>query len=270
MTATLNHAAEAHHAELQTGLTQLTETLLTSVANRAPHQPAQRELVDFLRGQLLPHAEVEQTLLYAAGTHQTQTSLLVRAMTDEHRMMVALIDEVDQAATAIDAAVAAGAVVVLCDVRIEQENRLLLPALAEAGVDITTLLNETPEIIGDTPRAAVNAATSTDHRGMHADDSTAIGQIPRQLQSIQGDERGSDSQVDLSGLDYHERRRRLFTALRALQPGQVLRLNSDQADDVYWLRYEAEVRMSQRYYWSLPSGMPGAVETIVRCPDRLL
>src|SRR5665811_807725 len=104
---------------------------------------------------------------YASGTHQTQTSLLVRAMTDEHRMMVALIDEVDQAATAIDAAVAAGALVVLRDVRIEQENRLLLPALAEAGVDITTLLNETPEIIGDTPPGtAVNAGTSTDHRGI--------------------------------------------------------------------------------------------------------
>lgn len=80
------------------------------------------------------------------------------------------------------------------------------------------------------------------------------------------DEQGPDLRVDLWGLDYYGRRQRLFTALRGLQPGQVLQLISDQADDVCWLRYEAEARMAQRYCWSLPSGMPAAVETIVRLP----
>ena len=80
------------------------------------------------------------------------------------------------------------------------------------------------------------------------------------------DEQGPDLRVDLCGLDYDGRRQRLFTALRGLQPDQALPLTSDQADDVCWLRYEAEARIAQRYCWSLPSGMPGAVETIVRLP----
>lgn len=79
-------------------------------------------------------------------------------------------------------------------------------------------------------------------------------------------ERDLDSRVDLCGLDYYGRRQRLFTALRGLQPGQVLQLISEQADDVYWLRYEAEARMAQRYRWSLPTGTPGAVEPIVQLP----
>lgn len=145
-------AAEAHHADLQARLTQRTEALVAAVATRTPYEGAQQKLVDFLRAELLPHAEVEEALLYAAASTE-QTALLVRAMADEHRMLAALIEEVDQATNGMDAAVAAGALVVLCDVRIEQENRLLLPALAEAGVDLSTLLHEAPEIVGDTAGA---------------------------------------------------------------------------------------------------------------------
>ncbi len=72
--------------------------------------------------------------------------------------------------------------------------------------------------------------------------------------------------VDLCGLDYYLRRQRLFAALRALLPGQVLRVLSDRGEDVYWLRYEAEGRMRQRYRWSLPSVLPDAAETLVRLP----
>lgn len=102
----------------------------------------------------------------------------------------------------------------------------------------------------DLPILLASSAASVDVRGQRA--------TP--------DEQGPDLRVDLCGLDYYGRRQRLFTALRGLQPGQVLQLISDQADDVCWLRYEAEARMAQRYCWSLPSGMPAAVETIVRLP----
>lgn len=72
--------------------------------------------------------------------------------------------------------------------------------------------------------------------------------------------------LDLCGLDYYERRQQLLVALRALRPDQVLRLTSDQADDVCWLRYEAEARISQRYRWSLPLETSGAAEIVVRLP----
>lgn len=72
--------------------------------------------------------------------------------------------------------------------------------------------------------------------------------------------------VDLRGLDYYACRQELFAALRALLPGQQLQLVSEQVDDFYWLRYEAEARMRQRYRWSPARDMPGAVQTFVRLP----
>lgn len=147
--AAVTAAAEAHHADLQTRLTKHTNALVAAVATRTGHEWAQRTLVDFLRAELLPHVEMEETLLYAAvGTEQPV--LLIRAMEDEHRRIVGLIDEVEQAGNGTDVAVAAGALAALCAVRIEQENRHLLPALAEAGVDLSALLTNSPEIIGDT------------------------------------------------------------------------------------------------------------------------
>ena len=142
-------AAAAHHADLQTRLTQRTEAFLAAVAGGSSCEAKWRELVNFLRTELLPHAEVEDALLYTAVRTDT-TALLVRAMQDEHRMIAALIDEVEQATTPMDAAVAAGALVVLCDVRIEQENVHLLPALEAAGLDLVGLLGSHPEIVGNT------------------------------------------------------------------------------------------------------------------------
>lgn len=72
----------------------------------------------------------------------------------------------------------------------------------------------------------------------------------------------ADLRLDLGGLDYYERRQRLFEALRALRPGRLLRVTSDHIDDVCWLRYEAEARMDQRYRWSVPLD-ESSVEVVV-------
>ena len=69
--------------------------------------------------------------------------------------------------------------------------------------------------------------------------------------------------VELNGLDYYARRRRLFTALRSLAPGQEMELSSERADDVYWLRYEMEARMPQRYWWSAPLEASGEARVVV-------
>lgn len=142
-------AAAAHHADLRTRLTQHTEAFIGAIAAGSSFEVARRELIAFLRTELLPHAEVEDALLYTAVRTVT-TGPLARAMQDEHRMIAALIDEVEQATTPMDAAVAAGALVVLCDVRIKQEDVHLLPALEAAGIDLSELLGHHPEIVGQT------------------------------------------------------------------------------------------------------------------------
>lgn len=138
-------AVRSHHAELQAQLTSLSEDLLAAVGSGAGHQAAQRRLVGFLRTELLPHVEVEQDLLYAGAAPAVE--LLVRAMRDEHRMLVALVDELDAATHGTEAAVAAGALVVLCAVLIEQEDTHLVPALAEAGLDLGPV-GVRPEMVG--------------------------------------------------------------------------------------------------------------------------
>lgn len=147
-TTALVTATQTHHAELQTRVIELAERLLAVVEAGTPHEAARRQLVDFLRTELLPHAAAEDALLDAVAATDA-TALLVRAMQDQHRMFVALAEEVEQSSTGTDAAVAAGALVVLCVVRIELEDRHLIPALAEAGVDLTALLTDRTDILGD-------------------------------------------------------------------------------------------------------------------------
>jgi hypothetical protein len=147
--ARLFAAVEEHHAALRAGLTERTEAFIAAIAVNRPYEWERTDLTNFLRAELLPHAEVENELIYAAAEAE-QTALLIRAMEDEHRMLIALVDEVEQAVTVTDAVIAAGALVVLFDVRVEQENRHLLPALAASGVDLSRLLADRPEIVGDT------------------------------------------------------------------------------------------------------------------------
>jgi uncharacterized protein (DUF2249 family) len=72
------------------------------------------------------------------------------------------------------------------------------------------------------------------------------------------------ARVDLRGLDYYARRRRLLSALRDLAPGDRVQVISDRADEVVWLRYEVEARVAERYGWSLPDEGDGAVCTTAR------
>lgn len=153
MTTTLDHvtaAAENHHEDLRNRLVRYTETLITAVVTRRPHEPARRVLVEFLRGDVLAHMEVEEGLLFTAG-ETDRTALLVAAVQDEHRMLAALAREVEQATDVMDLAIVAGALVILFDVCMHQENRYLLPALAATGVDLPNLLEEAPEIVGVDP-----------------------------------------------------------------------------------------------------------------------
>ena len=140
-------ATESHHQVLRDALVRRTEALMAAVTTRRPHAAARHELLEFLHDELLPHADVEEALLYAAGDADA-TTLLVRAMQDEHRMLIALVTEITSATDPMEMAIAAGALVILFDVRAHQEDRYLLPALAAAGVDLTSLLAGAPEIVG--------------------------------------------------------------------------------------------------------------------------
>ncbi|QDP96875.1 hypothetical protein FOE78_13975 [Microlunatus elymi] len=247
-------AAAAHHDSLLTDLSRLTEAFITAVTEGPASQLQRAALVAFLHAELLPHAESEDALLYTA-VRTPRTALLTRAMQDEHRMMRALVDEVEHAGSPMDAAVAASALVVLSEVRIAQENEHLLPSLEAAGLDLSRLLDGHPEITGDDDLAEPADGPSV------ADDAAARGRADGTI-----DGRRS---VDLTGLDYYNRRHRMFTALQALAPGEEALLVSECGNDVStWLRYEMEARLPQRYEWSSPQQEQGLTRTRVRCPEH--
>lgn len=77
-------------------------------------------------------------------------------------------------------------------------------------------------------------------------------------------------ELDLRGLDFGARRRRLFAALRALRATEELRVTGAGPHELYWLRYELEARLERRYCWALAEDSSGAaVRTVVHpCPSR--
>lgn len=142
-------AATAHHVELMERLAGRVEAFVETVRSGSSPEPARSDLLAFLRTEFLPHTRVEDDLLYRA-VRTDRTALLARAMKVELCVIAALIDEVECAGNSVDAVIAAGALLALCEVRIAQENAHLLLALEAAGLDLSQLLGNRPELVGST------------------------------------------------------------------------------------------------------------------------
>lgn len=147
ITGTVPPAAHQHHADLWSGLARREAALVNAVATGAEHEPARAELVDFLRGEVLAHLQTEELVLYnaarGAGAHA-----LVATLELDHKSLLSLTEHIAQASTGLDAALSARALVMLFVLRMEKEETVLLPALSEAGVDVSILLQGRPEMLG--------------------------------------------------------------------------------------------------------------------------
>ncbi|HEX5466606.1 MAG TPA: hemerythrin domain-containing protein [Candidatus Limnocylindrales bacterium] len=141
-------AIRAHHAELGAGLRQRTEGLHDAVRLGLDEAAARSELLAFLRGELLPHAAAEERTLYPAAA-RGRASLLVEAMLEEHRRLLAEVDALAAAPAPILAASAAAAIRALFDAHLWKENELLVPFLAaEPDLSLAGLLGGMHELVG--------------------------------------------------------------------------------------------------------------------------
>ncbi|MET9340796.1 hypothetical protein [Nonomuraea sp. NPDC003804] len=77
------------------------------------------------------------------------TGLLVRAMRDEHVTLWALADELASATTSGEIVSTSSALNALFQSHLHKENDVLLPALADHGVDLAALLGDAHEILGE-------------------------------------------------------------------------------------------------------------------------
>lgn len=143
------HSSRSHHERLWAALVDRTDRL-TAAADGADDRHARSVLVEFLHGDVLAHLRAEAVVVYKAARGIGAEHMVATLVTD-HKFMLKLVEEIEQADTEQEAARCARALVVLIALRIEKEEAIVLPALTEAGVDVDTLL------------AGVVAGMSTDY-----------------------------------------------------------------------------------------------------------
>lgn len=133
-------ASRDHHAGLWSGLVQRADALTATVVAGRDDLQARAALVDFLRGDVLAHLQIEERVLYQAAREAGEEALVATLELD-HRFILDLVEHIERAGTALEAALSARALVMLFILRMEKEDAVVLPTLAEAGVDVSSLLD---------------------------------------------------------------------------------------------------------------------------------
>jgi hypothetical protein len=152
-------AMAAYNALTQRTLHDHVEDLLTAVAAREPFattQPALDRLVEWCRGQLLPHARAEESTLYPPAAASEKGELLVDGMLEEHRTIYRLVDALARVADPVRAVALAGALEAVVAGHLAKETEQLLPllvhspyiALAEAVEGLEQLVGDPEQLVG--------------------------------------------------------------------------------------------------------------------------
>jgi hypothetical protein len=141
-------AIAAHHVELSGEIRRRVEILESAARAGEAYEDAQAAVLDYLDRELLPHAAAEERALYPAGD-RAATAVLVHAMLDEHRRIVATVDILRKAADGVTAATSASAVLALFESHLAKENDYLVPALvADPDVELGVLLEGMHTLVG--------------------------------------------------------------------------------------------------------------------------
>ncbi|MCL6595380.1 MAG: DUF2249 domain-containing protein [Firmicutes bacterium] len=187
---------------------------------------ARSRLVDYARGELLPHARAEEGTIYAAAGARPEFAALVRAMEGEHRALAGLVDRLAAAAAPAEAARAAAGLEALFAAHAQSENDVILPPLAADGaVDLGAILERMHAAL--TPPVDVDAGAARAEADVELD----VREIP------------------------HPRRHTLIAGVvRHLRPGQALILTVDH--DPLPLRRQLEAEHGQALVWQYDADGP--------------
>jgi uncharacterized protein (DUF2249 family) len=130
----------AHHTELVTALRDRAEAFFRAVRQRDAWTEAERAFEQYVREEVLPHAEAEERHLYARAHLEASTALLVDGLLKEHRLLRRLADAAASHPDPLEAATQARVLAVVFAAHAEKEDDLLLPRLAASGVDLDEAL----------------------------------------------------------------------------------------------------------------------------------
>lgn len=90
--------------------------------------------VEFLEGELIPHALSEEETIYVDASQEIDLTSLVAGMTDEHQRILSLINQLKSASGSADIVASASGFFTMLVAHFEKENRLLLPTLNSRGL----------------------------------------------------------------------------------------------------------------------------------------
>lgn len=215
-------AVENHHAQMSGELTLLVATL-ANAADGGTTTAARNRLVAWARESLLPHALAEEKTLYPAARELPEARLLVDAMLAEHVAIVALVDEIENAATDGAAAGAGRALQALFAVHLDKENDQVLPLLAASpNHSVAQLLEGMHEVLGAGPAergrttSRADLAPDPDSAG-HGGSNCACGTV----------DPSGNLELDVRVIPHAIRHSTIFGALDAVAPGAGLEIVAD-------------------------------------------
>ncbi len=132
--------SEDHHAGLWSTLVQRVDAVVAAVAADRDDLGTRHALIEFLRGDVMAHLQTEERFVYAAAA-EIGSDALVATLELDHRFLMDLVHQIARADTLLQTALPARALLTLVGLRIEKEENVLIPALREAGVDVSELLD---------------------------------------------------------------------------------------------------------------------------------
>lgn len=144
-------AVVRHHSALAATLTGHVTPLVNAADAGILRQVWQRrdELAAWLHDELLPHAYAEEASLYPAAADLPAGKLLVEGMLGEHRVIAALVADLEAAASPVVVAATAHALQAVFASHLTKENDLVVPLLVAADdVSLAGLLDGMHDIIG--------------------------------------------------------------------------------------------------------------------------
>lgn len=154
-------AVVGHHAKLAAALREHHAGLLAAAQyGDVPKVWRLRDdLLEWLRGELLPHATAEEATLYPAAADDQRGTLLVDGMLDEHRLITSLVVELDSATSPIEAVATSRALVAIFTTHLAKENDLIVPLLVGSElVSLARLLEGMHDLVGGHAEALAERA----------------------------------------------------------------------------------------------------------------
>ncbi|AQZ63158.1 unnamed protein product [[Actinomadura] parvosata subsp. kistnae] len=212
----------AHHDQLGRTMSDHAVTIARSIDRLTSPAARQAVLTVFCTDEVLPHAAVEEQTLYAAAADLPATELLVRAMRDEHATLRALTTELAVATTPGEIVSVSSALNALFQAHLKKENDVLLPALADQGVDLAALLGDAHEILGD-PGATPCCGCAAGGPGAEA---------TRHASPV--------AELDVRRLAPARRHEQIFAAFRELAAGTAFVLVNDHDPKPLYYQFAAE------------------------------